>query len=72
MARGRRAIDCLLSAETECELASSAAHMPLRDDVRATAAVVPVSTLHAMAVVYAESAQSLERIQPWPRDCVGL
>lgn len=71
-AGGRRLIDCLLSAETERELAASAAHMALRDDVRATGTVVPVSTLQAMAVDYAEIAQSLERIQPWLRDWVGL
>jgi iron(III) transport system substrate-binding protein len=71
-AGGRRLIDCLLSARTELALASSAAHMPLRQDVSATDAVVPVSTLRAMAVDYAEIARSLERIQPWLRDWVGL
>ncbi|MEE8525440.1 MAG: extracellular solute-binding protein [Thermoanaerobaculia bacterium] len=71
-AAGQRLIDCLLSAETEQELAVSAAHMPLRDDVETPAAVRPVSSLQPMAVDYAEIARSMERIQPWLRDWVGL
>ncbi len=71
-ASGRRVIDCLLSAETERQLAASAAHMPLRADVEVPATVYPVSSLRPMAVDYAEIARSMERIQPWLRDWVGL
>ena len=71
-AAGRRLIDCLLSGESERRLALAAAHMPLRRDVEAPATVEPVSALQPMAVDYAEVADSMERIQPWLRDWMGL
>lgn len=73
-AAGRRVIDCLLSAAAEEQLATSAAHIPLRDDVDArTAGPLPaVSALRPMAVDYAEVAEAMERIQPWLREWVGL
>ncbi|HVS61890.1 MAG TPA: extracellular solute-binding protein [Thermoanaerobaculia bacterium] len=71
-AAGRRMVDCLLSAETERQLAASAAHMPLRADIDVPETVQPVSGLRPMAVDYAEVAESMERIQPWLRDWVGL
>ncbi len=71
-AAGRRLVDCLLSATSERLLAMSAAHMPLRDDTVAPASVPAVSSLNAMQVDYAEVAKTMESLQPWLREWVGL
>jgi iron(III) transport system substrate-binding protein len=69
---GRRLIDCLLSADVERTMAESAAHMPLRAGVPTPKAVRPLSDIKAMPVDYRKVAQTMERIQPWLREWVGL
>lgn len=69
---GRRLIDCLLSGEVERRMAERAAHMPLRPGVRAPTGVRSVERIRAMKVDYAEVARTMERIQPWLRQWVGL
>jgi iron(III) transport system substrate-binding protein len=69
---GRRLIDCLLSAEVESAMAKSAAHMPLRPAVRVPENVRAVGSIKAMEVDYGSVARTMERIQPWLREWVGL
>jgi iron(III) transport system substrate-binding protein len=69
---GKRLIDCLLSAEVERRMAEAAAHMPLRSGVPTPADVTPLSDVKAMPVDYRTVAQTMERIQPWLREWVGL
>ncbi|MBW2462461.1 MAG: extracellular solute-binding protein [Deltaproteobacteria bacterium] len=69
---GRQLIDCLLSAEVEGRMASSAAHMPLRPGVDVPENVRAVSSIEAMEVDYASVARTMERIEPWLREWVGL
>ncbi|WP_428269742.1 extracellular solute-binding protein [Haliangium sp.] len=69
---GKKLIDCLLSAEVERRMAESGAHMPLRAGVSVPAGVRPVSSLEPMAIDYQAVAQTMERIQPWLREWVGL
>ncbi len=69
---GRRLIDCLLSAEVESAMAKSAAHMPLRPAVRVPESVRAVGSIKAMEVDYGSVARTMERIQPWLREWVGL
>ncbi|MCG8556593.1 MAG: extracellular solute-binding protein [Proteobacteria bacterium] len=68
----RRLIDCLLSADVEARMAASAAHMPLRPGVEVPQHVRAVQSLKPMQVDYAEVARTMERIQPWLREWVGL
>lgn len=69
---GQRLIDCLLSAEVERKLAEAGAHMPLRAGVPTPSSVRPVAELKPMVVDYRAVAQTMERIQPWLREWVGL
>jgi iron(III) transport system substrate-binding protein len=69
---GKRLIDCLLSADVERRLADAAAHMPLRAGVPTPANVQPLSNVKAMQVDYRAVTQTMERIQPWLREWVGL
>jgi iron(III) transport system substrate-binding protein len=69
---GKKLVDCLLSADVERQMAETAAHMPLRANVPTPAAVRPLSEIRAMPVDYATVAQTMERIQPWLREWVGL
>jgi iron(III) transport system substrate-binding protein len=69
---GRKLIDCLLSADVERTMAESAAHMPLRAGVPTPKTVRPLSDIQAMSVDYRKVAQTMERIQPWLREWVGL
>jgi iron(III) transport system substrate-binding protein len=69
---GRKLIDCLLSADVERMMAESAAHMPLRAGVPTPETVRPLSDIKAMSVDYRTVAQTMERIQPWLREWVGL
>jgi iron(III) transport system substrate-binding protein len=68
----RRLIDYLLSAEAEAQLAESAAHMPLRSDVRHPAHIRTVGELRSMQVDYPDVARRMEEIQPWLRRWSGL
>jgi len=69
---GRQLIDCLLSAEVEGRMATSAAHMPLRAGVDVPEHVTALSNIEAMEVDYASVARTMERIDPWLREWVGL
>lgn len=69
---GRRLVDHLLSLEVEQQLASSAAHMPLRPGVPVPAGVRSVSDLRAMNVDYATVASEMESQQAFLRRWVGL
>jgi iron(III) transport system substrate-binding protein len=69
---GRRLIDCLLTAEVESRMAKSAAHMPLRPGVSVPENVRAVGSIKAMEVDYGSIARTMERIQPWLREWVGL
>jgi len=74
---GRRLVDYLVSAAVERRMAASAAHMPLgvplgADAARATPALRSVEQVRAMDVDYARVAETMERIQPWLREWVGL
>jgi iron(III) transport system substrate-binding protein len=69
---GKRLIDCLLSGEVERRMAETAAHMPLRVGVPTPRHVQPLSDVKAMPVDYRTVAQTMERIQPWLREWVGL
>ena len=68
----RRLIDYLLSAEVEVQMAESAAHMPLRPDVRHPEHIRAVGELQSMKVDYADVARRMEEIQPWLRRWSGL
>lgn len=70
-AGARRAIDFLLSAEVERQMATSAAHMPLRTDVPAIDGRPALSDLRAMPVSYGKVASEMSRIQPLLREWVG-
>ena len=61
-----------LSAEVEARMAESAAHMPLRSDVRRPENVPAVAELRAMKVDYADVATQMKTIQPWLRRWAGL
>ena len=74
---GRRLVDYLVSAAVERRMAASAAHMPLgvplgADAARAAPALRSVEQVRAMDVDYARVAETMERIQPWLREWVGL
>jgi iron(III) transport system substrate-binding protein len=69
---GKRLIDCLLSADVERRMAEAAAHMPLRAGVPTPRNVRPLADIKAMPVDYGTVAQTMERIQPWLREWVGL
>jgi iron(III) transport system substrate-binding protein len=69
---GKRLVDCLLSGDVERRMAEAAAHMPLRSGVSTPANVTPLSDIKAMSVDYRAVAQTMERIQPWLREWVGL
>lgn len=69
---GKRLIDCLLSADVEGRMAAAAAHLPLRAGVPTPANVLPLSDIKPMAVDYSAVAQTMQRIQPWLREWVGL
>lgn len=69
---GRRLIDALLAPATERRLAASAAHMPLRPGLTAGTDVRGLDQVRAMQVDYKTVASTMERIQPFLREWVGL
>jgi iron(III) transport system substrate-binding protein len=69
---GKRLIDYLLSEEVEAAMSKSGAHMPLRSSVPAPAGVRPMADVKAMAVDYGSVGETMEKIQPWLREWVGL
>ena len=71
-AEGQRLLDYLASAPVETYLAAHGAHLPLRNDVAAPAALAVPKDLKVMTVNYQDLAATIERIQPWLRDWAGL
>lgn len=69
---GKQLIDYLVSADVEVAMAGSGAHMPLRKGLAAPERVRAVSDIKALAVDYAKVGETMERIQPWLREWVGL
>lgn len=69
---GRRLIDCLLGAEVERRMAEAAAHMPLRSGVKTPVSVRRAEDINAMNIDYQRVAETMNRIQPWLREWVGL
>ena len=70
--KGKKLIDCLLSGEAEEYLAEHGAHMPLRPGTPVPANMRSVDSIKAMQVDYAKVAKTMEEIQPWLREWVGL
>lgn len=70
--QGRALIDYLLSPATEQHMAEAGAHLPLRSGVTPPERIVPPSNLRVMEVDYAQLADTIERIQPWLRQWVGV
>lgn len=68
----RQLADFLVSPEAERVMAESAAHMPLHPGVAVPANVERVEKIKAMQVDYGEVADTMNRIQPWLRQWVGL
>lgn len=69
---GRLLIDCLLDARVEHKMAESAAHMPLRSGVTTPPGVMRAQDIRVMSVDYPKVANTMNRIQPWLREWVGL
>jgi iron(III) transport system substrate-binding protein len=69
---GKKLIDYLVTADVEAAMAKSGAHMPLQHGVPAPEGVRPVSDIKAMVVDYAQVGGTMEGIQPWLREWVGL
>jgi iron(III) transport system substrate-binding protein len=69
---GRKLIDYLVSETVEAAMSRSGAHMPLRAGVPAPEGVRPMGEVKAMAVDYGAVGETMERIQPWLREWVGL
>jgi iron(III) transport system substrate-binding protein len=70
--QGRALIDHLLSPATEQHMAAAGAHLPLRSGSTPPERIVPPPNLRVMEVDYAELADTIERIQPWLRQWVGV
>lgn len=69
---GRKLIDYLLSVDVERQMADSAAHIPLRDDVPTPKGLKRVRDIKTMRADYARIASDVERIEPWLRQWAGL
>lgn len=70
--QGKKLIDCLLSAPVEQQMAERAAHMPLRAGLELPPGVPSIESIEPMKVDYAQVAKTMEEIQPWLRDWVGV
>ena len=69
---GKKLVDFLLSSAVESRMAQAAAHMPLRADVPVPPNVRSVADIRPMQVDYAQVADTMERIQPYLREWMGL
>jgi iron(III) transport system substrate-binding protein len=69
---GRKLIDYLLTAEVEKRLVETGGYMPLRSGVATGKNIRSVSEIRAMQSDYARVAETMERIQPWLKQWVGL
>ena len=68
----RRLVDFLVSAQAELKLVDAASHIPLRPDVKPPAGGKRASEIKTMQVDYARIAGTMERLQPWLREWVGV
>jgi len=68
----KKLVDALLSADTEKQMASSGAHMPLRAGVPVPEGVRRVDEIRAMPVDFAKVADAMDRLQPRLKQWVGL
>lgn len=68
----RQLADFLVSSEAERMMAEAAAHMPLHPGVTTPANVERIENIKAMQVDYGQVAETMNRIQPWLRQWVGL
>lgn len=68
----RELVNYLASARTERFLAQNGAHLPLQPGVEPPGTLAAPPDLRAMHVDYGQLAQTIERIQPWLREWVGL
>ena len=71
-AEGRRLADCLLDRRSERRMVESAGHLPLRAGLPVPDGARGVSEMHVMEVDYARVARTMEEMQPWLREWVGL
>jgi len=69
---GRRLIDCLLGADVERRLAEEGGHIPLRSGVPTPEGVRSADEIRAMGVDYSQLALTMNRIEPWLGQWVGL
>jgi iron(III) transport system substrate-binding protein len=65
-------LDYLVSTQVEEKLAKNGAHLPLQPGVKSSASISIPSNFRAMHVDYDQLAATIERIQPWLREWVGL
>jgi iron(III) transport system substrate-binding protein len=70
--QARKFVDHLVSPAVERDLALNGAHLPLQPGVPPPEAIKPPDNLRAMQLNYGELAETIERIQPWLREWVGL
>jgi iron(III) transport system substrate-binding protein len=70
--QARTLVDHLVSPAVERELALNGAHLPLQPGVPSPEGLKPPDNLRAMQVDYDKLAETIERIQPWLREWVGL
>ncbi|MBI3893606.1 MAG: extracellular solute-binding protein [Candidatus Wallbacteria bacterium] len=68
----RKLIDYLVSSEVEAKLAQSAAHLPLRPEVKAPIGAPSLGGLKTMSVDYGRVAETMQELQPWLRQWVGF
>jgi iron(III) transport system substrate-binding protein len=69
---GKKLIDYLVTDQVEAAMSRAGAHMPLRPGVPAPSGVRAMGDIKAMAVDYAVLGDTMETIQPWLREWVGL
>lgn len=70
--QARALIEYIVSPAAEQYLAQHGAHIPMQPGVPPPAGLMSPDNLRAMTVDYAELAKTIERIQPWLREWVGL
>jgi iron(III) transport system substrate-binding protein len=68
----KRLVDYLLSTQAEQKLVDAASHIPLRPDVKPAAGGKRASDIKTMPVDYTRIADTMERLQPWLREWVGV
>jgi iron(III) transport system substrate-binding protein len=69
---GKKLIDHLLTSRTEAMLLKSGGYLPLRSDVENPAAIPRSGQVKKIPADYSQIAVTMERIQPYLRQWVGL